>query len=251
MKNIFYVYIYFDTRKNDEFVYDDLTFNYKPFYVGKGSNGRYIVHIREAKNKKGTNLYKEQTIRNIIKETGENPKILIYKKELIESESCRLETKLILKIGRKDMHEGPLLNLTNGGEGYSHTKLNLTNDDGGYDHTKKHKDYISKKYTGKGNPFYGKHHSKETKKKLSKSLKGINAGDKNGAKQKEARRLISLSRQGKIEWKFTSPENKIFVVKNCTKFCNENKLSISSIRKVVNGERQYHKDWICERIIKE
>ena len=35
----FYTYIYFDPRKVGPFMYGDLSFDYEPFYVGKGSNG--------------------------------------------------------------------------------------------------------------------------------------------------------------------------------------------------------------------
>jgi hypothetical protein len=41
--NIFYVYIYFDTRKlKSKYVYDDLIFEFEPFYVGKGKYKRKI-----------------------------------------------------------------------------------------------------------------------------------------------------------------------------------------------------------------
>ena len=35
------------------------------------------------------------------------------------------------------------------------------------------------KYSGKGNPFYNKHHSQKTKDKISQSLMGVMKGDKN------------------------------------------------------------------------
>ena len=35
---------------------------------------------------------------------------------------------------------------------------------------------MSKKFLGEGNPFYGHHHSEETKKKISESRKGKRAG---------------------------------------------------------------------------
>jgi len=37
---------------------------------------------------------------------------------------------------------------------------------------------MSQKFSGKGNPFYGKHHSEETKEKISQSRKGKTAGEK-------------------------------------------------------------------------
>jgi len=42
---------------------------------------------------------------------------------------------------------------------------------------------------GEGNPFYGKKHSKESLKKMSKSKKGQNMGDKNHMKQEKYRQM--------------------------------------------------------------
>ena len=41
----FYVYIYLDPRKPGEYVYDDLKFDFEPFYVGKGIGNRLNRHI--------------------------------------------------------------------------------------------------------------------------------------------------------------------------------------------------------------
>ena len=57
------------------------------------------------------------------------------------------------------------------------------------------------KYTGENNPFYGKHHSTETRKKLRESQKGKQAGEKNPMYGKhhtdEARRKMSEAHKGK------------------------------------------------------
>lgn len=42
----FYVYVYLDPRKSGEYIYDDLKFNYEPFYVGKGRGDRIISSLR-------------------------------------------------------------------------------------------------------------------------------------------------------------------------------------------------------------
>ena len=41
----YYVYAYLDTRKNGDYIYDDLIFGYEPIYVGKGKNRRYKNHL--------------------------------------------------------------------------------------------------------------------------------------------------------------------------------------------------------------
>ena len=42
-----YVYVYLDTRKPGIFIYDELKFEYEPFYVGKGYGNRAYEHIDE------------------------------------------------------------------------------------------------------------------------------------------------------------------------------------------------------------
>lgn len=129
-------------------------------------------------------------------------------------------------------------NLTWGGDGVH-----------GYKHTPSHKNKISKKYTNNGNPFYGKIHSDNTKEKISKTCKGLNTGNKNGSKQSEARKLISLSRQGKITYIFTSPTGIYYKTKHFSKFCNNRKLNEGCMRKVANGNRKDHKGWKMIRSI--
>ncbi len=60
---------------------------------------------------------------------------------------------------------------------------------------------MSKIFSGEGNPFYGKHHSDETKKKISDSLKGKYQGEKHPFygkhHSKESLQKISNNRKSK------------------------------------------------------
>jgi len=60
---------------------------------------------------------------------------------------------MISVIGRYDLGTGPLCNKAPGGVG-------------GDVYTDEMKEIFSKKYSGEGNPFYGKHHTEETLQKL-------------------------------------------------------------------------------------
>jgi len=108
----YYVYIYLDPRKPGNYKYGECKFDHEPFYVGKGVGHRW-------KNIKWnrTNYFKNKI--NKIKKLGLEPIILKLYKDLSENKSLILEKKLINSIGRKDLNNGPLINMTNGGDGSS------------------------------------------------------------------------------------------------------------------------------------
>lgn len=99
--NNFYVYLYIDPSRNDEV-----------FYVGKGTSYRSHKHLKR-KDKHPM----AQKVQKMLRD-GVEP--IITKLECSsESIAFELERGLINTIGRKDLNEGTLLNLTNGGEGVS------------------------------------------------------------------------------------------------------------------------------------
>jgi len=170
----FYVYIYLDPRKPGKYKYGSCEFEYEPFYVGKGKNGRW-------KNINGrTNYFINRT--NKIKKYGLKPIIFKLIENLNEKQSFYFETQLICKIGRKDLDRGPLINFTDGGDGSSgkitseKTKRILSEKKKGRHPSRETRNKMSKirkgKYSGESHPFYGKHHSEEWKKKQSEKLKG-------------------------------------------------------------------------------
>jgi len=117
MRNDFYVYVLLDTRKPGKFVYGKsgkLNFDYEPFYVGKGRGSRCFNH--DATNTSARyNKWKSNKIKRILKETGERHLIVKVAENLTEDRAFKLESQAVRIIGRKG--EGPLTNLTDGGEG--------------------------------------------------------------------------------------------------------------------------------------
>jgi hypothetical protein len=92
---------------------------------------------------------------------------------------------------------------------------------------------LSKRWSGKNNPgyggrfsgerngMYGKNHTEEHKKHLSKLLKG----------------------RGAKTYEFYNPEGKKVIIHNMRQFCKENNLSQSAMHNVNSGKRNHHKGW--------
>ena len=107
----FYVYVYLDPRKPGKFIYDDLFFDFEPFYIGKGTRYRCYTGIRD----KGPSL-KITKIKSILK-SGNFPIVIKIYEDLTNSESLEKEIETIKKIGRSNIEKGPLCNMTDGGTG--------------------------------------------------------------------------------------------------------------------------------------
>ena len=146
---IFYIYVYLNPLKPGRYTYNNfVTFFYKPFYVGKGQGIRYTQHITETHS---TNKHKFYTIQKI-KNNNLLPVIIKIITNTTECTAFETEINLIQCIGRADLNNGPLVNMTNGGEG----RLGGNN-------------------KGSNNPMYGKKHSISTIQKISAARKGSKA----------------------------------------------------------------------------
>lgn len=97
---IFYVYVFF-------------RLDAVPCYVGKGNGGRWAKHIKESHNKHLQRIFAKA------KHDGFDLPVFIVRDGLIEAEAYRIESELIKEIGRADLGEGPLVNLTSGWEGFT------------------------------------------------------------------------------------------------------------------------------------
>ena len=143
-----------------------------PFYIGKGYGKRSRHKI--GRNKHWHNIVNKYSYR-----------VEIMYNNLTEAQAFDLEKEFIKRFGRADLGCGPLVNMTDGGEGMG----------------------------GEKNPFYGKKHSLETKRKLS-----IIAKQRKGRKHsKETKQKMSISAKGKNTWtkgKTLSEEHKIKIGKS-------------------------------------
>lgn len=112
----YYVYVYLNPLSAGVFTYEELSFNYEPFYVGKGKGNRMYNHVAEAKFRNKTD--KHRLILEILSK-GFNPYDYIVKLycEVSEEEAFALEVLTIRTIGRTLIQAGPLLNKHFGGNG--------------------------------------------------------------------------------------------------------------------------------------
>jgi group I intron endonuclease len=130
-----------------------------PFYIGKGKDRRAYSHLYPSSLKS-----KSQKNHKIKKALANQKTILVefLKSALSENDAFMWEWFYIAEFGRKDLHFGPLLNLTDGGDGNS----------SGMQATTATKRKMSEQRVGDKNHFFGKTHSPETKIKQSIAKKG-------------------------------------------------------------------------------
>lgn len=118
----------------------------------------------------------------ILKYGWDNFEHIILYSNLSQEEANMIEEKLIATYKSQDENFG--YNIKAGGNNTKHTedtkhKIGLANAQSllGHKWSEEQKQLISQMFTGEGNPFYGKHHTEETKQKISNSRKGKNAGE--------------------------------------------------------------------------
>jgi len=187
---MYYVYLYLDPRKKGSYSYGDFHFEYEPFYVGKGIKDRYLSHLRIARgSRRGKNNKIISKIKSIIND-GSEPIIFKFLENLNKDEYNTQEIYLIKSIGKCCDNSGPLLNITDGGDGgvtwvgEHHNKNKRLEDIVGYERSielrKKISEDASKRIgelnpnfgnIGEMNPNYGRKHTEEELKKMSESVR--------------------------------------------------------------------------------
>lgn len=145
----------------------------------------------------------------------------IIHENLTWGEAVKLEHEYINKLGRADLELGPLVNMTDGGDGAHNRKQNeetrkkISKNNARYNLGKKASKELREKLSrihiglqaGEKHPLYGKHHSQEAKDKIGAAHKGMRHSEKTlkqmsdvklgKIKTEEHRKNLSISLAGK------------------------------------------------------
>ncbi len=194
--NDYYIYVYLDPRKPGIYLYRELKFDFEPFYIGKGRNHRSRIHLLKVKRGNYKNLPKYRVIKKILDE-GMEPIIIKYKEDLLEKNAFSVEKDMIEKIGRKDLNNGPLRNLSNGGEGNGNRKF-----------TEEHRINLSLSRKGKVS-YKQKEHLKSIHKRMkgNKRTLGLKFTEESKRRMSESRKkkqVIQIDKSGEILREFIS-----------------------------------------------
>lgn len=119
--------------------------------------------------------------------------------------------------------------------------------DGGWDYVNNNKLYLNRKsIAGDKNPFYGKKHTKESKKLISASKVGLKLG-KQSAEHIEASRVTRC-----LTYKLISPFGEEYITKDLPNFCKEHNLVYKTMSKIplkgYKPTRGVCKGWDCSKI---
>jgi group I intron endonuclease len=214
----FYVYVFLDSTKPGEWIYEDFKFDFEPFYIGKGTADRMI-----------TSKYDKKTFKsNKIKSIEEKGAKIISKKifeNLSLEESITLEIELIKKIGRRDLNLGPLTNLTDGGDGRLNGKNSQESvekariklikiakerkDKGKDKHTQETIERLRQLNLGENNPMFGKTHTDKVKEEQSLRVSGSNHPMFGKKHDEETIKLIKESRNAAVDQEKVTEESRL------------------------------------------
>lgn len=172
----YYVYILLDSSKPGEFSYGEFKFDYEPFYVGKGKSSRIKNTLYDK------SPFKKRKISKLKKLGFEVLSIKLFE-NLSSSDALQKEIEIISLIGRRNLNLGPLVNLTDGGDGRLKSPHSQKSKDKisrnrkgkgvGWKHSEKTLKLMSKNQTGEGNGFFGKTHTDKVKKEQSERVSGL------------------------------------------------------------------------------
>ena len=210
---IYYVYAYLDPRKPISLVVDTLTFNFEPFYIGKGKKDRLTAHLTDTRS---GNFLKRQKIERI-KLAGYDPIIVKLVEHLSEDNALALEKRLIRVIGTKwsikEIPSGPLCNMTSGGDGYSLSE--------------EQKQKLRDQNSGERNKMFGRSHSESARHLISEYRKKFKHTEETKTKYRESRK--NGNNNNARRWIIVLPTEEQIKVFDLAGDCEENGFSYGTL----------------------
>jgi len=244
--NKFYVYLLLDPRNPGDYKYGKYEFDFEPFYVGKGCGTRMYQHYCLSELKRCRNPHEIRKIKKILA-AGLKPIPMKIKNCLLENIALNLEKKIIKAIGRRNLRNGPLTNMDEGGRV-------------GPKMTKKLKEKISKilkrKYKNGEitHPWIGRKHSIETKLKISMTSRMSQKPQKKQSKKTKIKIGLSNScAKANLcnSYLFLSPLGiKTIVDRGLKRFSKEIGIKLGIIKTLIRGEKTKNKSNMGWRFIK-
>jgi hypothetical protein len=252
----YYIYVYLNIENEGNYKFGKYKFKYEPFYVGKGKGKRSIYHLRKSVMK-NTPFYSKL---KSMKTKGIKPIIEILDYFDNEIDAYNKETELIKLIGSNYISEiknGSLKNMcltskppNHKGKTYEEiygdkaeferekrkkTQIERGGFFKGRKHTKESREKISRAVRGKNNPMFGKPVSEIRKKRISEANSdGKFAHDKNP----NSKKFIAISPDG-IKYRLNG---------NVKSFCIKMNLSYSTLTKTLRTNKKPNKgktkDWL-------
>lgn len=114
--NKYFVYVYLDPFCSGTWKFENLNFEFKPFYIGMGSGRRHLTHLAKSDLDNTYNTIKTRKIKKILNNNSK-PIILKLFVNLDLNTALDIETKMIKHFGKICDKSGILTNILDSGVG--------------------------------------------------------------------------------------------------------------------------------------
>jgi hypothetical protein len=170
-------------------------------HIRKDTNEVFYIGIGKTEKRAYNKIYRSSYWKRIVEKHGYD--IVLVETDISWETACEMETKLIKQYGRKDLGEGSLVNMTDGGNGSIgkiftssyRSKMSESAKLRGANHTKPHSTDTKQKMSSSH-----KNMSNETKQKMSNTRTGMRFSEETKQKMREAKlgRVVSDETKEKI-----------------------------------------------------
>jgi hypothetical protein len=210
-------------------------FNYQPIYIGKGCGNRDITHLSDCLAKGSNYNWRFYKVLRKIINSNLKPIVIRHQDNLSEQQAFELEKQLISKIGRQTLDNGPLLNIADGGNGWSSEEC-INSNKNNWKIIKSDETYIYiqnlKDWCYKNNFNYNSCKVFSVRKIIYKGC-CFNNIDRDGELTKKDFRQIKTSKTKRFKaliYELEFKNKQKVLITNLTDFCNKYEIKFSALR---------------------